>query len=87
MLLATVIGKVWAERQLEGLDGRRLVLIRDVTSDTTAVAVDLVDVSPGSTVLVATDEAAQAAVGHVPVDAVVIALVAGMDQSITDLIK
>lgn len=86
MLLATVVGKVWAERQLEGLDGRRLVMVRDATSTAMTVAVDLVDVSPGSTVLVATDEAAQAVLGQGPVDAVVVALVAGMDQAVRDVL-
>jgi microcompartment protein CcmK/EutM len=80
MLLAEVLGRVWAERQLADLDGRRMVLVRELSTSATHVAVDLVDVAAGNTVLVVTDDAAQTAVGGAAVDAAVIALVAGMDQ-------
>jgi ethanolamine utilization protein EutN len=80
MLLAEVLGRVWAERQLADLDGRRLVLVRELSTSATHVAVDLVDVTAGNTVLVVTDDAAQTAVGGAAVDAVVVALVAGADQ-------
>jgi len=78
MLLAEVVGRVWNERELPALQGRRLLLVRDLDSGRAAVAVDLVDASPGNTVLVAEEEAASAAAG-VPVDAAVVALVAGAD--------
>jgi hypothetical protein len=44
------------------------------------VAVDLVDVAAGNTVLVVTDDAAQTATGGAAVDAAVVALVAGTDR-------
>ena len=81
MILGEVLGRVWAERQHSGLDGRRLVLVRDLASDARHVAVDLLDAGTGTTVLVATDEAA-AAVTDLPwVDAAVIALVGRLGRS------
>jgi ethanolamine utilization protein EutN len=80
MLMAEVLGRVWAERQVADLDGRRMVLVRELSTSATHVAVDLVDVAAGNTVLVATDDAAQTAVGGAAVDAAVVALVAGADR-------
>jgi ethanolamine utilization protein EutN len=80
MLVAEVLGRVWAERQLPDLDGRRMVLVRDLSTSAAHVAVDLIDVAAGNTVLVVTDDAAQTATGGAAVDAAVVALVAGADQ-------
>ena len=80
MLLAEVLGRVWAERQVPDLDGRRMVLVRELSTSATHVAVDLVDVAAGNTVLVVTDDAAQTATGGAAVDAAVVALVAGTDR-------
>ena len=80
MLMAEVLGRVWAERQVADLDGRRMVLVRELSTSATHVAVDLVDVAAGNTVLVVTDDAAQTATGGAAVDAAVVALVAGADQ-------
>jgi microcompartment protein CcmK/EutM len=80
MLLAEVLGRVWSERQVADLDGRRMVLVRELSTSATHVAVDLVDVAAGNTVLVVTDDAAQTAVGGAAVDAAVVALVAGADR-------
>lgn len=79
MLLGKVLGRVWSERQVGGLEGRRLVSVR--SGDKALVAVDLVEVAAGNVVLVATDEAAQVAAGDDAggVDAAVVALVAGAD--------
>lgn len=81
MLLGEVVGRVWADRQVEGLDGHRMVLVRDIANGHTLVSVDLVGVSAGNRVLVATDDAAQSMFeGGAPIDAVVVALVAGVDE-------
>jgi ethanolamine utilization protein EutN len=80
MLVAEVLGRVWAERQVPDLDGRRMVLVRDLSTSAAHVAVDLVDVAAGNTVLVVTDDAAQTATGGAAVDAAVVALVAGADR-------
>jgi ethanolamine utilization protein EutN len=79
VILGEVLGRVWSERQLEPLDGRRFVLVRDTGSGAMHVAVDLFDAAGGTTVLVATEEAAAAAAGASWVDAAVVALVAGYD--------
>jgi ethanolamine utilization protein EutN len=75
-----VLGRVWAERQVPDLDGRRMVLVRELSTSAAHVAVDLVDVAAGNTVLVVTDDAAQTATGGAAVDAAVVALVAGADR-------
>lgn len=82
MILGEVRGRIWSERQAGGLEGRRLVAVRAAGSGDLVVAVDLIDVTAGSVVLLATDEAAQAAAGGdaAGIDAVVIALVAGADD-------
>lgn len=81
MILGTVVGRVWNERQVPGLEGRRLVAVRGADG-IPIVAIDLVEATAGSTVLVATDEAAQAAVGGsgAGVDAAVVSLVSGADD-------
>jgi microcompartment protein CcmK/EutM len=80
MFCGEVLGRVWNERQIPGLENRRLVSV--ASDNTTLVAVDLVEVAAGNTVLVATDEAAQTAVSGDKggVDAVVVGLVAGADH-------
>jgi ethanolamine utilization protein EutN len=81
MLLAEVTGRLWTERQVGGLESRRLVTVQPAGGEQTLVAVDLIDVAAGNVVIVATDEAAQAAAGGdaAGVDAAVVALVAGAD--------
>ncbi len=79
MMLATVVGRVWSDRQLDGLTGRRLLIVQELEGSARQVAVDLIDVGIGAIVLVATDEAAAAASGEATVDAAVIALVSNYD--------
>lgn len=79
MILARVIGRTWQDRQLSGLTGRRMVMVRDVSSGEMTVAVDLLDAGTGGTVLVTTDEAAAAASGESSVDAAIVALVSEHD--------
>lgn len=79
MILGTVVGRVWSDRQLAGLDGRRLLIVRPLDGGPQIVAVDLVDVGASGTVLVTTDEAAAAASGESSVDAAIVALVSGYD--------
>jgi ethanolamine utilization protein EutN len=81
MIVAEVTGRIWSERQIVSLQSHRMVTLRAAGSEVALVAVDLVDSAAGNLVLVATDEAAQAAVGGDPagIDAAVVALVAGGD--------
>ncbi|MDG4766065.1 EutN/CcmL family microcompartment protein [Solwaraspora sp. WMMD406] len=76
MILAEVVGKIWPDHIVTSLQGRRLVLVREHPDGPDRVAVDLMNAGTGSTVLVATDEAAAAATGEPTVDAVIVALVA-----------
>jgi ethanolamine utilization protein EutN len=80
VILGEVVGRVWSEREVDGLGGVRMVMVRDADSGARRVAVDLLDAGTGTTVLLATDEAAAAVTGRSCVDAAVVALVAGWDQ-------
>lgn len=82
MILGEVTGRIWSEREISALGGRRLVVVRALRSGDAVVAVDLIDVAAGNLVLLATDEAAQAAAGGdgAGIDAAVVALVAGADR-------
>jgi microcompartment protein CcmK/EutM len=79
-MLGTVVSRIWADRQVAGLTGRRLVLVAEIESDRREVAIDLVDAAPGVTVLVARDEAAAAAANDPTVDAAVVALIDSPDS-------
>ena len=81
MILARVTGRVWNERAIPNLGHHRLVTIRPEGESTTYVAVDLIDVTTSNLVMVAVDEAAQAAVGGdtAGIDLAVVGLVAGSD--------
>ncbi|WP_431727129.1 EutN/CcmL family microcompartment protein [Verrucosispora sp. TAA-831] len=76
MVLGEVVGKVWADRILPSLQGRRLVRVRVRPDGAELVAVDPLNVGVGTTVLVVTDEAAASVTGESTVDAAVVALVA-----------
>ncbi|MET8232783.1 EutN/CcmL family microcompartment protein [Micromonospora sp. NPDC005298] len=76
MLLGEVVAKVWPDKILPSLQGRRLVLVRPRGDGHDLVAIDPLNVGVGTVVLVATDEAAAAATGEPTADAAVVALVA-----------
>lgn len=82
MLLAEVVSRIWFARQLPEVEGRRMVVVRDTSTDALCVAVDLIGVSVGNRVVVTTDEAARVAVASSAVDAAVIALVSGTDSGV-----
>jgi ethanolamine utilization protein EutN len=81
MILGQVVGRAWPDRQLPALAGQRFLLVRDLSAGDITVAVDLLDVGVGVTVLMATDEAAAAASGVSSVDAAVVALVSEYESS------
>ncbi|MEU7932429.1 EutN/CcmL family microcompartment protein [Micromonospora echinofusca] len=84
MVLGDVVGKVWADRILPALQGKRLVLVRPHGDGPDLVAVDPLNVGVGTTVLVVTDEAAAAVTGQPTVDAAVVALVADLGSERTE---
>ncbi|MFG1777768.1 EutN/CcmL family microcompartment protein [Micromonospora sp. NPDC049051] len=84
MVLGDVVGKVWADRILPGLQGKRLVRVRPHGDGPELVAVDPLNVGVGTTVLVVTDEAAAAVTGQPTVDAAVVALVADSGSERTE---
>jgi ethanolamine utilization protein EutN len=58
MFVGEVVGRLWASRQAEGLDGAKLLLVRPLAasgkpSARLIVAVDGLDAGPGDRVLVA----------------------------------
>jgi microcompartment protein CcmK/EutM len=78
--MGQVVGRVWNDREHPDFEQQRFVAVRGL-DDSVTIAVDLVMVSAGNLVLVATDEAAQIAVGHPSaIDAAVVALVSGADE-------
>ena len=79
MLVGEVLGRIWNDRQIADLERRRLVVVRELGSGATVVAVDLIDVAAGNRVLVATDDAARSAADAPGVDAAVVARVRGAD--------
>jgi ethanolamine utilization protein EutN len=79
MIIAEVVGRVWCDRQLAGLESRQMVIVRDLSSGVTSVAVDTLSAGAGTTVLVTTDEAAAAACGEAIADAAIVALVSDYD--------
>jgi ethanolamine utilization protein EutN len=76
MVIGKVVAKVWADRLVPPLQGRRMVLVRTEPAGSELVAVDPLNAGVGTTVLVATDEAAAAVTGEPTTDAAVVALVA-----------
>lgn len=79
MILGRVTGRVWSDRQVTALDGKRMVAVRSV--DGQLVAIDTMDVATGDLVLVATDDAAIGLAGDW-IDALIVARVAGTDDSV-----
>jgi ethanolamine utilization protein EutN len=84
MLLAEVEGRVWITREIDSLEGRTTLAVRDSGSRARHIAVDLVGAAVGDRVLVATGSPASMAVGGAAVDAVIVALVEGSDRLGTD---
>lgn len=76
MILCDVIGRVWPESPLEGLNQKALVTVRDVHSGAIQVALDLVGAGTGARTLVVVGEPARVIANGAPVDAVITAIVA-----------
>ena len=86
MIVAKVVGNVWATRKEESLQGMKLMIVQaiDAISDElreSFVAVDQVGAGIGETVIVTTGSSARLAkLGeHSPIDAVIVGIVDQMD--------
>lgn len=82
MIIAQVVGNLWATRKEEALVGRKLMIVQPMRLDGTLtgeciVAVDAVDAGVGEMVLVATGSSARRAEGqeNSPVDASIVAII------------
>lgn len=82
MIIAKVVGNIWATRKEDSLIGRKLMIVQPsrITGEPLGeciVAVDAVDAGIGEMVLVATGSSARRAVGQTdsPVDASIIAII------------
>ncbi|RJP81349.1 MAG: ethanolamine utilization protein EutN [Candidatus Zixiibacteriota bacterium] len=91
MLLARVIGTVWATRKDESLEGMKFQIVRTVDLEykplnTTLVAVDSVGAGPGEIVLLAQGSSARLTwlTKDKPVDAVIMAIVDRLDVEIPE---
>lgn len=86
MIVAKVVGNIWATRKEESLSGMKLMIVQGldaVTKETrnSFVAVDQVGAGIGEMVIVSTGSSARLAkLGkHSPIDAVIVGIVDEMD--------
>jgi ethanolamine utilization protein EutN len=82
MLIAKVIGNVWATRKEEALNGLKLMVVQRLDhllqqDGEVFVAVDYVGAGIGEKVLVVTGSAARkaAAVSNIPIDATIVGII------------
>ena len=82
MIIAKVVGNLWATRKEDTLVGRKLMIVQPARLDGTVtgecfVAVDAIDAGIGEMVLVAQGSSARKAVGQSesPVDAAIVAII------------
>lgn len=82
MIIAKVIGNLWATRKEESLIGRKLMIVQPSRLDGTPlgeniVAVDTIDAGIGEMVIVAQGSSARKSIGQTdsPVDASIVAII------------
>lgn len=82
MIIAKVVGNIWATRKEDSLVGRKLMIVQPMRLDGTVtgesvVAVDTIDAGIGEMVIVATGSSARKALGQEesPVDASIVAII------------
>lgn len=82
MIIAQVVGNIWATRKEESLVGRKLMIVQPMRLDGTCtgesfVAVDTIDAGIGEMVIVAAGSSARRALGqeNSPVDASIVAII------------
>lgn len=83
MIVAEVIGNIWATRKYESLNGYKLMLTREIkgkNENRVLVAVDTIGAGVGDKILITEGSSARrlledSSVNKVPVDAVIVAIV------------
>ena len=80
MILGRVTGRVWSDRQVPALGGKRMVAVESADGGQ-VVAVDEMNVDTGDLVLITTDDAAIRLSG-IDTDAFVVARVADTDDDV-----
>lgn len=83
MIIAKVIGNIWATRKEERLSGIKLLIVQPIhildeaKQEKPIVAADIIGAGVGETVLIVGGSSARSAAGdmHIPVDATVVGIV------------
>lgn len=79
MKIGLVTGSVWATRKAESMRGPALLIVE--AENTRLVAADLVGAGQGDRVLITFGSAARCQFGQVPVDAAIIAILDGTEDT------
>lgn len=76
MIVATVLGPIWATKRLDGLPSGALLEIRELDTGNRLVALDTLGSGAGDQVLVAQGSVVASHLpGHPPIDAMIVGLV------------
>ncbi len=83
MIIAKVIGNIWATRKEDRLLGFKLLIVKPINildekeQKSPIVAADIIGAGVGETVIIVSGSSARSAVGdmHIPVDATVVGIV------------
>ena len=82
MLICRVVGHVWATKKEPGLEGLKLMLVKEEGRAPVHVAADVVGAGIGEQVLVVSGSTARKAFGRedVPMDMAIVGIVDSMEQ-------
>ena len=85
MIICEVVGHVWATKKEQGLNGHKLMIVKEVTTNKkiggTFVATDSVGAGIGDQVLVVTGSTARRAIGsdNTPVDCAIVGIIDSLE--------
>ena len=85
MMICQVVGPVWATKKEEGLNGHKLMIVREVTTNrrngATFVAADSVGAGIGEQVLVVSGSTARRAIGSddSPIDSAIVGIIDSLE--------
>ncbi len=82
MIICRVVGHVWATKKEPGLEGLKLMLVKEEGRASVHVAADVVGAGIGEQVLVVSGSTARKAFGRedVPMDMAIVGIVDSMEQ-------